>query len=1224
MPYVAPEVLATFERCLGNVLEKLPDGDKADIAVGIPFYNEADTIGPVIENAVQGLQEFYPDKKSAVLCAGSPAGTDALQEVNRIRAAQKDSTEVFGFLMDDPSINGRGWSIRALMEIAARLHAHLIILSADLLPRTAEDEYDGLGPDWIKKLAQPILDYDMSLVVPRFTYHYLDNLVESHIAYPLLTSVFGKRLRQPVTGDYGVSYRLIKNCLRDVNRWTKDTAQYGIDPCLIISAMTGDARLCELRMGLKRHIPNPGKMEMVFRQVVGAIFDQIVARKEWWELHGSLVSGITTIGAHAERRPEPVRLLSRELVGQFRQRFNRVEAALLKSVLSEEMYARLEEQADGPPEKLAISPTDWARIVSEFVIAYGFLTDFDKKDIVNSLYPIFLARIATFARDMENLHKALRKVPADHLESMLSGEAERIVEATAEAFISEKPAFLEKWRKRHEELEPYLPKLGSWEFIPKVGVMVPQELKTPTGDSVWARDVYRKLIDRYRTEFTAFVRNTLRLPEHASSDEIAAGIHQFILDIEKDLDSVLLPGDLTTVNGTEKFVKATFDLFPHSRCFCLGCDMAYKLIRAHPPRDLITILPIRDLAGLLDMYEPCDALALASWSDPIEYRERILEAVRDEARPQDFGFTDLKPLIIDHRSFPAMASMWETAALDRLTGRIVVSTMPKGKSGEFPKLRYFLTTVKNIVEAEFFGTIWAGFAKEELDFADKLVASIKGHWGRRVLSAHNFFENKQHRVIVERIRQIASKLREMARQERRPALTEVATKLEGMANSYHLSLTMSDAKFIPCSAWTWASYSFKGGQGYPTPLSVLVERDWATRDFVIAYMEAAGIGDEESLDRKIIELIGEGRESEDLGELLLGTSKEAEELLLRQVPGLAQKPAGKMHRPLDRPILEPIKQHPWESTYVLNCAAVRLDGTIYILYRAFGDDKISRLGLAWTKDGYHIEGRLDTPVFVPEEGYEKCGCEDPRITVIDDTLYMLYTAYDGAIPQIAMASITKSAFLNRDWKAWKRHGLGFPRVHNKDAVLYPEKFNGKYALYHRIDPNMWISYLDALQCPFPRTGHKIVVGPRPGMMWDSIKIGAGAQPIKTEFGWLNIYHGVDYLRYYRLGVLLVDEEDPSEVLYQSPNPVLEPEADYEVGEEGGAYWVPRVVFTCGAVPAKDKDVLAEDDEVLVYYGAADSVIGVARATIAELIPADVRTKIRSGRRLPNAASATDD
>ncbi len=246
---------------------------------------------------------------------------------------------------------------------------------------------------------------------------------------------------------------------------------------------------------------------------------------------------------------------------------------------------------------------------------------------------------------------------------------------------------------------------------------------------------------------------------------------------------------------------------------------------------------------------------------------------------------------------------------------------------------------------------------------------------------------------------------------------------------------------------------------------------------------------------------------------------------------------------------------------------------------------------------------MKKPIFAPGDDTEAMGTEDPRVTVIGSRLYMLYTAYDGELPQIAMASITKSEFLRRRFGAWKRHGLGFPGLPNKDAVLYPDKFNGHYILYHRIEPNMWISYLDELTCPWPREGHKIVVGPRSGMMWDGIKIGAGAQPIKTTHGWLNIYHGVDYQRRYRLGVLLMDLEDPSRVIYQSPNPILEPELAYEIGEgEGQQYWVPQVVFTCGAVPAEDREVVGLDDEILVYYGAADTVIGVAKGTLRGMVP----------------------
>ncbi|MGB4168790.1 MAG: hypothetical protein WBJ90_05215 [Tepidanaerobacteraceae bacterium] len=251
-------------------------------------------------------------------------------------------------------------------------------------------------------------------------------------------------------------------------------------------------------------------------------------------------------------------------------------------------------------------------------------------------------------------------------------------------------------------------------------------------------------------------------------------------------------------------------------------------------------------------------------------------------------------------------------------------------------------------------------------------------------------------------------------------------------------------------------------------------------------------------------------------------------------------------------------------------------------------------------------------MFGPEIKEEKKGCEDPRTVIIDDEIFMLYTAYDGVVAQIASASISVEDFLNRKFDRWKRRGLAFPGLWDKDAILFPEKIDGKYVIYHRIEPSIWIAYSDELTFPWPKNGHKIIMGPRSGMMWDSLKIGAGAQPIKTRYGWLLIYHGVDQDMVYRLGVMLADLKDPGRLLYRSPNPTLSPETEFEIGKKG-EYWVPNVVFTCGAVPAEDKDILDIDDEILVYYGASDTYICLATGTVGDMIPQQVRERILSRR-----------
>jgi len=203
-----------------------------------------------------------------------------------------------------------------------------------------------------------------------------------------------------------------------------------------------------------------------------------------------------------------------------------------------------------------------------------------------------------------------------------------------------------------------------------------------------------------------------------------------------------------------------------------------------------------------------------------------------------------------------------------------------------------------------------------------------------------------------------------------------------------------------------------------------------------------------------------------------------------------------------------------------------------------------------------------------------------------------------------MTSISVQDFLNYKWQGWRRHGMVFPGFIDKDGMLFPEKFDGKYAMLHRVDPHIWITFSPHLRCPWPRKEHKILAGANYGMLWDGRKIGGGAQPLKTKYGWLLITHGVDHLRVYRLGVLLLDLADPTVVLYRSPNAVLEPEEAYEEGEPGRD-WVPNVVFTCGAVPRENnKPILDIEDEIFVYYGAADSVIAVATAKVGDLIPAE--------------------
>lgn len=282
----------------------------------------------------------------------------------------------------------------------------------------------------------------------------------------------------------------------------------------------------------------------------------------------------------------------------------------------------------------------------------------------------------------------------------------------------------------------------------------------------------------------------------------------------------------------------------------------------------------------------------------------------------------------------------------------------------------------------------------------------------------------------------------------------------------------------------------------------------------------------------------------------------------------------KLTRYAGNPILTPSLHNAWETDNVFNAAVVQHNGLVYMLYRAQGLDRISRIGCAISADGYHFN-RLQEPVLVPDNEYETYGVEDPRITRLDGAFYMLYTAYSDYGTRVSLACSTNLI-------TWERMGIVLPDEDNKDAVLFPEKIAGRYVMFHRRPPDIWLAYSDDL---LHWTDHQIIMRPRPGL-WDSVRVGAGGPPFRTEAGWLNFYHGYNESRVYCLGVALHDLNDPAKVLKRQEEPILCPRAPWEVHGD-----VPNVVFTCGGIET--------DDEYLIYYGGGDHVMAVAAISKGE-------------------------
>ena len=245
---------------------------------------------------------------------------------------------------------------------------------------------------------------------------------------------------------------------------------------------------------------------------------------------------------------------------------------------------------------------------------------------------------------------------------------------------------------------------------------------------------------------------------------------------------------------------------------------------------------------------------------------------------------------------------------------------------------------------------------------------------------------------------------------------------------------------------------------------------------------------------------------------------------------------------------------------------------------------ISHLRLARSQDGVHFT--IDENPWLEAHGiYENYGIEDPRITQIKDTYYVNYSA-------VSHHGISTALVSTKDFVDLQHHGIILPPA-NRDVTLFPQRINGQYVCYHRPMPGMFggMHIWSASSPDLLHWGdHQIVLQNVAHNTGQGGRIGGGAPPLWTEHGWLSIYHAADAQNCYSLSAFLTPHDTPQKIIARTPKPILSPIAQYEV--EG---FFGNVVFTCGAI--------IQDEQLRVYYGAADEVIALAQAPLATVINA---------------------
>lgn len=396
------------------VLGRIAEIGAADLLVGIPTYNAEETIVGVMTAVYAGLETYFPNLRS-VLFVSDGGSLDYTREL----AQKTKSAKVPKIVAIYRGLAGKGTALRAAFQAAERLGARACaVFDSDLRSIT---------PEWVATLFRPVLDEGYDYVSPCYLRHKYDGTITNHIAYALTRALYGRRIRQPIGGDFAFSRRAIE-FFTHADVWDSDVAKFGIDIWLTTVAICEGFRICEAYLGQKVHAAKDPVADLgpMFRQVVGTLFGMMPRYEQIWrKVRGS--EPVPAMGAPSGGEPPAIHPSLDRLQTNFRVGFEHF-APLWREILAAESFGRLEQLASRREPDGAFDPRLWARIVYDF--AYSYLRwSRDRYKLVEIMTPIYYGRIASFIVETS---------------AMSTVEADEVVERQAEVFEQEKAALIER------------------------------------------------------------------------------------------------------------------------------------------------------------------------------------------------------------------------------------------------------------------------------------------------------------------------------------------------------------------------------------------------------------------------------------------------------------------------------------------------------------------------------------------------------------------------------------------------------------------------------------------------------------------------------------------------------------------------------------------------------------------------------------------------------------
>lgn len=391
---------------------------EAEMVVAIPSFREAKLIGFPAEQAALGLRKYFADK-SCVLINCDNNSDDGAREAF-FNADTGGVPRIY--LSTPPGVRGKGNNFenlfRKVMELKAKA---VVVVDADL---------KSITPQWIKHLGEPLFN-NFGYVSPLYVRHKYDGTITNSIAYPLTRGLYGRRVRQPIGGDFGFSGELARLYLASPT-WSEAVRNFGIDIWMTTVAMNSNVPICQAFMGRpKIHKPkDPGSdLGPMFSQVVGTIFDLMQHSTGFWmRVKWSRPTAIYGFGLGEVEMPPPVKVSEDKLVSNFRSGFEQYADAW-REVLTTDNMNKINEIASLPDEQFDFPTQVWATLLYDFAVAYKNNV-IDRQVLLASLIPVYFGKTLSYVRKTER---------------MTIQEAEEFIENECMVFEETKPYLLERW-----------------------------------------------------------------------------------------------------------------------------------------------------------------------------------------------------------------------------------------------------------------------------------------------------------------------------------------------------------------------------------------------------------------------------------------------------------------------------------------------------------------------------------------------------------------------------------------------------------------------------------------------------------------------------------------------------------------------------------------------------------------------------------------------------------